>query len=160
MGNWNKKFLDLTELVSSWSKDRSTQVGAVVVDDNNIPLVVGYNGFPRGVDDDVDERHERPAKYYYTEHAERNAIYAAARNGIKLEGSTIYLLWKWPCADCARGVIQSGIKRIVSYNRDFPGKKKDWDIHFIAATEMLDEAGVEVIFVNEEGEVQEIWKRK
>lgn len=144
---WHKKFLDLALTVSKWSKDHSTKVGAVIVDGNNNVLALGYNGFPRGVNDDIDERHQRPTKYYFTEHAERNAIYSAARNGVRLEGTTIYLLWKWPCADCCRAIIQSGIKRVVSWNDDFPGKKSDWDIQFKASKEMLTEADIEVMFI-------------
>lgn len=145
--NWDVKLLELTKFISSWSKDRSTKVGAVIVDDVNRVLSVGYNGFPIGCNDDIEWRHERPQKYYYTEHAERNAIYAAAKNGVSTEGSTIYLLWKLPCADCARAIIQSGVKKIISIDEDFPGKKKDWELHFKAAAEMLEEAGVEICHV-------------
>lgn len=114
---WHNRFIKIAEDVAQWSKDRSTKVGCVIVDDNRIILATGYNGFPRGIDDDIDERHERPAKYSYTEHAERNALYSAARNGIKLEGSTIYVTWL-PCVDCTRGIIQSGIKKIVTKKLD------------------------------------------
>lgn len=148
--SWDFKLLSLAELVASWSKDRSTKVGAVIVDSQNRILSTGYNGFPIGVDDEVEERHERPMKYFYTEHAERNAIYAAAKNGVSLEGATMYLLWRYPCADCARAIIQSGIKNIVAYNRDFPGKKMDWDVHFTAAIKMLSEANINLRFVDHE----------
>lgn len=157
---WHKKFLDMTELISTWSKDRSTKVGAVIVDDNKNVLSVGYNGFPRKVNDNIDSRHERPIKYMFTEHAERNAIFSAARNGIRLEGSTIYLLCKWPCPDCTRGIIQSGIKRLVTYDRDFPGMKNTWEESFKVTMELLDEAEIEVIIVNEDNLSVEIWKKK
>lgn len=148
--SWDYKLLSLTEVISLWSKDRSTKVGAIIVDNQNRILSTGYNGFPIDVNDNIDSRHERPTKYYYTEHAERNAIYSAAKNGIPLNGTTMYLLWKYPCADCARAIVQSGIKNIVAYNRDFPGKKMDWDIHFNAAIEILKEGGVISKFIDHE----------
>ena len=99
---------------------------------------------------DKSERYERPLKYLYTEHAERNAIYFAARQ--ILEGSTIYLQW-FPCADCARAIIQSGIAKIVidadNYGYDIQNKKegnKRWEDSFIAAKQMLGEAGVRIEF--------------
>jgi dCMP deaminase len=78
----------------------------------------GWNGFPRGVDDDVDERHERPAKYLWTEHAERNAIYNAAAIGAATAGCTMYLPW-YPCTGCARAIIQSGISEVVCVEPDW-----------------------------------------
>lgn len=103
----------MAEYVSTKSKDKSTKVGAVIVGPNNEVLSVGWNGFPRGVNDDVEERHERPAKYEWTEHGERNAIYNAARHGIRLDGTTLYTTHD-PCADCARAIVQSGIRHVVT----------------------------------------------
>ena len=141
--NWKKWHLGLANWVSGKSKDKSTKVGAVIVDDDNTVIATGYNSFPRGVNDDVAERHERPAKYMWTEHAERNAIYNAARQVLK--GTTVVLQYApCPCTDCTRGVIQSGIKKIIvpkgSY---FPGVGK-WDESLQVAKEMLDEAGVDI----------------
>lgn len=143
---WHKRFLEMTKMVASWSKDRSTKVGAVVVRDRRI-LTTGFNGFPIGVFDGMEERHQRPAKYLYTEHAERNAILQAANQGISLRGATLYLNYApYPCADCTRAVIQSGITQIVTTTEEFPGVSKDmWAGHFKAAKEMLEEACVEVI---------------
>lgn len=110
----------MAKLVSSWSKDRSTKVGAVLVSQDNYVLGVGYNGFPRGVDDDIESRHDRPSKYDWTEHAERNAIYNAARHGISLDGASMFI-WlevsestqaKGICMSCCRAIIQSGVKRV------------------------------------------------
>ncbi|MCW8836697.1 MAG: CMP deaminase, partial [Rhodospirillales bacterium] len=75
---WHVRFLQLAHQIASWSKDRSTKVGAVLVRPDRTPAPYGYNGFPRQVDDDIDDRHSRPDKYDWTEHAERNAIYNAA----------------------------------------------------------------------------------
>lgn len=149
--NWHNFFIQMTDLVASKSKDRSTKVGAVIINgENNAVLSMGYNGFPRGVNDDDDARHERPAKYRFTEHAERNAIYNAARNGIKLEGTTLYLNWEpIPCTDCTRAIIQSGITRIIGPTRPFGGKGAQWTEDLKQAKKMLDEAGVELVYVEE-----------
>lgn len=109
---WDERFLAVAALVASWSKDRSTKVGAVIVGPYNDIRSVGYNGFPRGIDDDVEERHGRPQKYKWTEHAERNALYNALLNHTPVAGCTMYLTW-YPCADCARAIIQSGIFMVV-----------------------------------------------
>jgi dCMP deaminase len=141
-------FLQMAQLVSSKSKDRSTKVGAVIVGEDNEVLSVGYNGFPRGVNDDVECRHERPTKYEFTEHAERNAIFNAARQGIRLKGSTMFLNWEpYPCPDCARAVIQSGITKVVGTQHTFGGKGQDWQARFEHTKEMLEEAGVEIEIV-------------
>ena len=141
--NWKRWHLGHADWVSGKSKDRSTRVGAIIVDDDNTPISEGFNSFPRGVDDDVDERHERPAKYRWTEHAERNAIYNAARKILK--GTTLVLQYPpCPCTDCTRGVIQVGIKKIiVPKNSYFPGVG-NWDEDLKIAKVMLEEAGVEI----------------
>jgi dCMP deaminase len=141
--SWKKWHLGLATWVAGKSKDRSTKVGAVIVDDDNTPISFGFNSFPRGVDDTIESRHERPAKYMFTEHAERNAIYNAARKVLK--GTTLVLQYApCPCHDCTRGVIQSGIKKIiVPKGAWFPGVG-DWSDSLVIAKQMLDEAGVEV----------------
>lgn len=108
---WDARYLSLAAQVASWSKDTSTRVGCVIVGTAGQILSTGYNGLPRGVSD-TSERMARPAKYSWTEHAERNAIYNAARSGLSLVGSTLYTPWH-PCAECARGIIQSGIGTVV-----------------------------------------------
>jgi dCMP deaminase len=141
---WNKYFISMAELVATKSKDRSTQVGAVIVGPNHEVRSTGYNGFPRGVFDDVDYRHERPTKYEYTEHAERNAIYAAARVGTPLEDCILYLNYspRCICSGCIRAIIQSGIKCVVGPNRDFP-KNGDW--YFTHTENMIQEAGINLV---------------
>jgi len=147
--SWDEYFMRIVDLTKIKSKDRSTQVGCMVVKEEKIPLVMGYNGFPRGVSDDIDKRHERPIKYLFTEHAERNAIYAAARNGISLLGTTMYITGL-PCADCARAIIQSGIKYIVVPDRPFEGKG-DWKLSCqIGWTMMMESNNVGVIFLDEQ----------
>ena len=103
MVKWDERFLRLAREISTWSKDRSTRVGAVIIGEDKTPGPYGFNGFPRFVDDDRESRHERPEKYKWTEHAERNAIYNAARIGVPLKGCTMYVT-HMPCADCARAI--------------------------------------------------------
>ena len=134
--------------VASKSKDRSMQCGTVITGEGNTTLTTGYNGFPRGVDDDNEEYHERPEKYYWTEHSERNAIYNAARNGIKLYGSHAYINVH-PCVDCARAFVQAGIKTVtIPIKKDDPfyktGRWTDWEESFFKARELLKAGGVTI----------------
>ena len=138
---WTKRFIELTKQIALWSKDKSVKTGAVIVNKENRIVSTGYNGFPSGCNDCLDDRHERPSKYLYTEHAERNAIYSAAQNGIKTKGCIMYLTW-FPCADCARAIIQSGIKKIVCKKPDMNDEK--WGGHFVAAIEILEETNIEI----------------
>ena len=140
MRDWDKTFLNLAHDIAKWSKDKSTKVGAVIVEDKRI-ISVGYNGFPRGSNDDLEERHERPLKYKWSEHSERNAIYNAAANGHALTGTTLYCTM-FPCTDCARGIIQSGIIRVVSIEPDL--ELPIWGEHFKVSLEMFSECGVTV----------------
>lgn len=145
MNNCDNKFIDLANFVKGWSKDKSTQTSAVIIDpESNSILSIGYNGFPRGVNDQVDERYERPLKYKYTEHAERNAIYNAARNGIKLKGSVMYLQW-YPCCDCARAIIQSGISTLICGKPNFEDER--WGEDFKITEVLLKEGGVRVNYI-------------
>lgn len=142
---WEKRFFKYAEEVAQWSKDRSTKVGCVIVNDENDILSRGYNGFPRGADDDTDQRrYEKPAKYMWTEHAERNAIYNAARTGTSLVGSNAYCTY-FPCIDCTRGLIQVGVKKIYAPKPDFNHEK--WGDSWIEGVTMLKECGVEIIWV-------------
>lgn len=149
--SWHKHFIEQASFTSSKSKDRSTKVGAVVVGPDNEIRSTGFNGFPRGVNDDVDSRHERPAKYSYTEHAERNAFYNAARVGVSLKGCTMYLNFiPVPCYDCARGVIQSGIKRVIGPPIPFTGAANFWKESLNIGAEMMLEAGIELLVLDGE----------
>lgn len=151
MTDWPARWFRIADEFAHWSKDRSTKVGCVIVSAQNQVISGGYNGFPRGVVDDIDARHDRPVKYLFTEHAERNAIYDAARRGIALEGSTIYSPL-YPCADCARAIIQSGIVRIITTDptmADYHFVER-WRADMVAATEMFTEAEIDIVFL--EGE--------
>ena len=96
--SWAKFFSELSVFISQKSKDPTTKVGSVIVGPNNEIRSTGYNGIPIGVDDGRLERVERPEKYYWFEHSERNAIYLAARCGNSTEGCTLYTQWI-PCMD-------------------------------------------------------------
>jgi len=139
---WHIRLLDVARMVGSWSKDPSTKVGCVVVNDDRVVLSTGYNGLPRGVIDDPD-RMERPAKYLWTSHAEENAIAQAALVGARLAGATAYVTHR-PCARCARSLIQAGVARLVI---DASGTTSMPVEEFTVAEMMFDEVGIKRTFV-------------
>lgn len=144
---WDKRYLALAESVAGWSKDPSTQVGAVAVNDNGNVVAQGYNGFPRGILDDVDRYTDRERKYKYIVHAETNCIYNAAYNGSSLEGCTMYV-WPLPvCHECAKAIIQSGVWRVVSPKFTDPETELRWKDSCEQTISMFEEAGVEYDFV-------------
>lgn len=138
--------MELAFLVASWSKDPSTKTGAVVVGPDKEIRATGYNGPVRGVDDDVQERFERPVKYEFFEHAERNALYNACLTGVSLKGCVMYATHA-PCTDCARAIIQAGIKTVVTNKIiiDENTPKNTWRDKLIYSEQMFREAGVEYI---------------
>jgi dCMP deaminase len=140
--SWDNRFMEMALLVASWSKDRNTHVGCIIVGPQREVRSVGYNGFPRGVNDEVEARFERPLKYMWTEHAERNAIYNSSRMGLSLEGCTMYLNGDhgFPCTDCARAIIQCGIKFLVGLAPDFDNPK--YGAEYRNTITMFQEAGM------------------
>lgn len=134
--HWDKRFLDMAQLVSTWSKDPSTKVGAVITDSQNRVVSVGYNGFPVGISDD-DRLNFRSTKYDIIIHAEINAITFANRS---LKDCTLYTHPFEPCSKCASVVIQSGIKRVVSE----PNLESRWEESFEISRQLFREAGVEL----------------
>ena len=136
--DWDSRFLRLAEHVGMWSKDPSTRVGCVIVDPKRRVLSVGYNGFPRGVEDDPTILADRPAKYARVVHAELNAIL----NKGDVEGATLYCSL-FPCNECAKSIIQSGIIRVVAPKPDTPR----WNSAHAIALEMLELADVKVSYV-------------
>jgi len=144
MANWDKRWMQLCDLAASWSKDRNTKVGSCIVDNRKVLISIGWNGFPRKINDNIDSRHLRPAKYSWTEHSERNAIFNAAAKGISTLNCTMYVNW-FPCADCARGIIQAGIIELVAIEPDWEDER--WGEDFRIVKEMLEEAGIIVRFI-------------
>lgn len=140
---WDRRFLELAKQVSTWSKDPSTQVGAVLVKDGKV-AGLGYNGFPRGVEDS-DERYEnRELKYAIVVHAEVNAILQA---GHAAKGSTLYVYPSFMlppvCSDCAGVAIQAGILGVVGYRPDLDDPRvQRWANSISIAEDMWQEAGL------------------
>ncbi len=116
---WDHRFLEMAKHISTWSKDPSTKVGAILVNDLNQVVGMGYNGFPRGIADTNGRLNNREEKYKLTVHAEVNAIIQA---GHAARGSTLYVYPSFMvppiCHECCKSVIQAGIKRIVGYKPD------------------------------------------
>lgn len=141
---WHQRFMALCEHISNWTEDRDVNVGAVIVGPNLEIRSTGYNGLSRGVSDEDDERFDRASgeKFFWFEHAERNAIYNAARVGAALSGCTIYIN-RFPCADCARAIIQSGIGTI--YCPPKPKFDGALDHSFDVSLQMISESGVTLL---------------
>ncbi len=140
-GKWDIRFLELAKHISGWSKDPSTKVGCVVVGEDREIRSTGFNGFPRGISDDIERLTDRSQKYPLICHAEENAIMHAARIGISLKGSTAFVTWP-PCSRCARSLIQAGIKEIVyPETKEIPER---WLEDFTISNGMLLEAGIVV----------------
>jgi dCMP deaminase len=137
VNKWDLRFLALAKLVSSWSKDPSTQTGAIIVDRDGAVVSLGYNGFARGVEDTPERWNNRELKYPLVVHCERNAIIFAKRD---LSGCTLYT---WPlmsCSPCAGMVVQAGITRCVAPENDNPR----WQADFVLSKQQFAEAGVQL----------------
>lgn len=135
---WDLRYLDMARYISTWSKDPSTQTGAVITAPNGSVVSVGYNGLPREVADTHERLHNREIKYKMIVHCERNAMIYAERS---LHGCTLYT---WPfmsCSVCAGMVIQSGISRCVAPESDNPR----WQEDFKLTQQMFEESGVELV---------------
>ena len=145
---WVEYFRELAHTVKKKSKDVNTQIGAVIVGKDKEIVSTGYNSFPRGINDSILSRQDRPEKYFWFEHGERNSIYNAARIGVSTKGTTMYLSCGIPCADCARGIINAGIIRIFC-ERSEGVKGSKWEESAERSWEMFDEAGVEVCFYDD-----------
>ena len=146
INKWNKRYLDMAYLVASWSKDPSSKIGAVAVSPKGQVLSTGYNGFPRNIEDSSDRLHDRGLKYKYIVHAEMNAIYNATYNGVSLDGSTLYVSGLPCCNQCALGIIQVGIKRVVMEG-DVTNDR--WAESWTLTKQLFEEAGVEWEFFND-----------
>lgn len=157
--NYNEKIKLLSlayDYASKYSTDKSTQNGAIIIDENNLYdkdgnfniLMFGCNHFPDGVIESP-ERWERPLKYSFVEHAERDVIYKCSKNGIKTDKLTMVVCWA-SCADCARAIIESGIKNVIAHKlpeHDNPQWKESINI----GDQMFKESGVNIDRI--EGEI-------
>ena len=132
---WDMRFLGLAALIGTWSKDPSTQVGAVIVNDDRVVIGIGYNGFPRGVADTPERLNDRETKYSLIVHAEINAILNASGS---VRGCTLYTSPFMPCVRCAGQIIQAGITRVVSIANDNPR----WVDSFTQTRKLFEEASL------------------
>ena len=147
--SWDEYFMGLAHLSALRSKDPSTQVGACIVDENNKVVSIGYNGFPMGCSDDEfpwgREGGMLDTKYAFVVHAELNAILNSTRS---LAGCTLYVSL-FPCNECAKAIIQSGIRKII-YECDKYAKEDN----VIASKKMLRAAGVELVQLDKKVSIQ------
>lgn len=141
-------FIDLAFAAATRSKDPSTNVGAIIVDGNRDIVATGYNGFPSGIQDTEERWNDRPTKYKLVVHAEANAIARAASGGRATKGATLYCT-HLPCMDCAKLIIAAGITKVVAKTIVRGNGSKFDDIHK-QSIELLDEAGIEWVYLGEE----------
>lgn len=139
MSEWDHRFLKMATEVALWSKDPSRRIGCVIVKDRRI-LSTGYNGFPRGIKDTPERLNNRELKYKYVVHGEMNAIYNAIQDGVSLSGATLYAIGLPICSECAKGIIQVGIKRVVIPKQDIPGH---WQESCGFTFDLFQEAGIQ-----------------
>jgi len=143
--DWNSRYIALAKEISSWSKDPSTQCGAIIVGESGQVLSQGYNGFPRGLSD-LDELYaDRELKYKRISHAEMNAIYNASRTGVSLYGSTIYVHGLPVCHECAKAIIQVGIEKVVMQKNT---KKDRWNESCDLAQNFFREVGIKTSYID------------
>ena len=138
LNKWDKRWLEIAGVVSTWSKDPSTKIGAIAVKDKRL-VSTGYNGFPRGIQDYDDRWNNREEKYKYVVHAEMNCIYNANYHNQSLKGSTMYIVGLPVCHECAKGIIQAGVVRVVAEFKDAPLK---WARSTEITEKMFKEAGI------------------
>jgi dCMP deaminase len=147
---WDQIFMGKVYEIASKSKDPRTKIGAVLVKHGHAPLE-GFNGIPKGVMD-LPERMERPEKYHWMEHAERNVINMAAKFGISTDEGILYTQGL-PCVDCARGVVNCGVKKVVLHKQweDVSTQiitGRPWAEHYHRSKIMFDEAGITVRYLD------------
>lgn len=140
---WHERYLSIAQQVATWSKDPSTQVGAVIVGSKGQILSQGYNGFPRGILDNADRLNDRDVKLSLIVHAEMNAIYNATYSGVCLDGATLYVYGLPICSECAKGIIQVGISKIVIPEASIMSRI-EWAESWYKSNKMFNEVNVKV----------------
>lgn len=150
LNKWDRRFLQIANEVSQWSKDPGTKVGCVLVKDRRI-VSTGYNGFPQNLSDDLSFYKDRDYKLAITVHAETNAILNAAKNGSRTEDCIAYVTFP-PCSHCASALIQAGIAQVICPN---PSKAPErWKKSFQLGNSLLFEAGIKVIYSDDQWKVK------
>lgn len=140
---WRERYMGLARHIAQWSKDPTTKVGAVIVGEDRRDIAMGYNGFPRGVRD-LEERYaDRPTKYLFTQHAERNALDNAA---FDCRGGTL-ITTMFPCVECAKSMVTKGIVCLISEPVPEPVAFPSWRDTIPVALQIFEEAGVVLHFV-------------
>ena len=143
VNKWFKRYMGLAEQVSTWSKDPNTKVGAVIVGSKGQILTQGYNGFPRRIKDTDKRLEDRDTKLKYVVHAEMNAIFNATYSGVSLDGATLYVYGLPICSECAKGIIQVGIKKVV-IQMETISLRPHWEESWLLSASMFREAGVQI----------------
>jgi dCMP deaminase len=143
---WDKRYLNLAGHIAAWSKDPSKKVGAIAVGSKGQVLAQGYNGFPRKINDSAVLYNNKESKYERVVHAEMNCIYNATYNGTSLDGSTMYIHGLPVCSECAKGIIQVGVKRVVTTAIDEATPEK-WIKSTELTKQLFMEAGVIYDFI-------------
>lgn len=137
--------LSQTYHIATKSKDKSTQLGSILINSKGVVIGSGVNNFPEFVLQSVD-RYQRPHKYYYTEHAERDCIFKAVKSNQNVNGSIMFCPW-FACADCARSIIKCGVKCVIGHLPIFEFSEltshSGWGDSIVAAFNMFDEVGIE-----------------
>ena len=143
--SWKLKYMELAKTIASWSKDPSTQVGAICVGEIGQVLSQGYNGFPRGVLDLPEKLEDRTEKYKHTVHAEMNCIYHACRTGVSLKGSSMFVYGLPICHECAKAIIQVGIKKVLLvFGKDDKPDDLNFAIRNVPLADTINQAGLNV----------------
>lgn len=146
---WDARFMRLAKEISTWSKDPSSKIGAIIVNDNRQILSTGYNGFPRDIQDTEERLNNKEEKYPRIVHAELNCLLNALYNGVSVRHGTLYVYGLPVCSDCTKSVIQAGISRVVVNMSAFNNEKwvEQWDR---LSKPMFQEAGVHITYLNTE----------
>lgn len=147
---WVKRYFETTDLIASWSKDPRTKIGAIVVAPDGHIVGQGYNGFPRGIADTAERLNDRPTKHKLVVHAEVNTLLSSLYNGVSVRDDTMYIN-SLCCSECAKIIIQSGIKEVYMIKRD----DSFWDESHDLSIKMFEECGIEY-HVFTRSEIQEM----
>ena len=140
---WKKRFLKLSKEISTWSKDPSTKVGALIISEDRNIISTGYNGFPRGIEDTEERLNNRELKYKFILHAEMNCILNALYNGRSVKDCILFVHGLPPCSECTKSIIQAGIKKVITDSK----ATDNWKESLKLSLEMLKEANVEIEFI-------------
>lgn len=142
LSKWDSRFLEMAEHIAAWSKGPRKRIGAVIVRPDRSIASLGYNGPPRGFDDEAFLRMTRDEQHSVVIHAEDNAL-RQTHDGEALAGYTLYVSPLFPCAVCARRIVDAGIRRVVAYCGHI---SPDWRASADEAEEIFIAAGVECLF--------------